>query len=104
MLWPVATAPIRPLAWEPPYAVGAALKRQKNRKKKWQYCFQFTYAVSKYFHSMQFKNIYIKIIMWVTSMYNNYGGNLEELFQNCVLRHYDGMAVPNQLRRVALRG
>ena len=31
----VATAPIRPLAWEPPYAAGAALgkaKRQKNKK------------------------------------------------------------------------
>ena len=30
-LWcrPVATAPIGPLAWEPPYAMGAALKRQK---------------------------------------------------------------------------
>ena len=26
----VATAPIRPLAWETPYAMGAALKRQKN--------------------------------------------------------------------------
>ena len=23
---------IRPLAWEPPYAVGVALKRQKNKK------------------------------------------------------------------------
>ena len=29
-----AIAPIRPLAWEPPYAVGAALKRQKTKKKK----------------------------------------------------------------------
>ena len=30
-LWcrPAATAPIGPLAWEAPYAVGAALKRQK---------------------------------------------------------------------------
>ena len=27
-----ATAPIRPLAWEPPYAAGAALKRQKTKK------------------------------------------------------------------------
>ena len=27
-----ATAPIQPLAWEPPYAVGAALKIQKNLK------------------------------------------------------------------------
>ena len=32
-----ATAPIRPLAWEPPYATGAAqetAKRQKNKKNK----------------------------------------------------------------------
>ena len=38
-LWhrPAATAPIRPLAWEPPYAMGAALgktERQKDKKKK----------------------------------------------------------------------
>ena len=29
-----ATAPIRPLAWEPPYAVGVALIRQRKKKKK----------------------------------------------------------------------
>ena len=29
-----AAAPIGPLAWEPPYAVGAALKRQKTKDKK----------------------------------------------------------------------
>ena len=32
-----AVAPIRPLAWDPPYAVGVALekdKRQKTKKKK----------------------------------------------------------------------
>ena len=35
-LWrrPVAIALIQPLAWEPPYAAGAALKRQKTKKKK----------------------------------------------------------------------
>ena len=34
-LWcrPAATAPIRHLAWEPPYATGAALKRQKKPQK-----------------------------------------------------------------------
>ena len=34
-LWcrPVATAPIRPLAWEPPYATGAAQRNSKNDKK-----------------------------------------------------------------------
>ena len=38
-LWcrPVAIAPIWPLAWEPPYAKGAALKRQKKRKEKVQH-------------------------------------------------------------------
>ena len=32
-LWrkPAATAPIRHLAWEPPYAAGAALKRQNKQ-------------------------------------------------------------------------
>ena len=35
-LWrrPAAVALIRPLAWEPPYASGAALERQKKKKKK----------------------------------------------------------------------
>ena len=33
-LWyrPAAVAPIRPLAWEHPYAMGAALKRKKENK------------------------------------------------------------------------
>ena len=35
-LWrrPAATALVRPLAWEPPYAVGAALKKDKRQKTK----------------------------------------------------------------------
>ena len=35
LLWrrPAATAPIRPLAWKPPYAAGVALKRQKTKRK-----------------------------------------------------------------------
>ena len=33
-LWrrPVATAPIKPLAWEPPYATGVALKKKRVNK------------------------------------------------------------------------
>ena len=33
-LWvgPAAAAPIRPLAWELPYAVGGALKRKRKKK------------------------------------------------------------------------
>ena len=35
-LWcrPAARAPIRPIAWAPPYAEGAALKSKKKEKKK----------------------------------------------------------------------
>ena len=35
-LWcrPAAASPIRPLAWEPPYATGEALKKDKKEKKK----------------------------------------------------------------------
>ena len=33
-LWPAAMALIRPLAWEPPYALGVALKGQKEQKRK----------------------------------------------------------------------
>ena len=31
-LWQPATAPIRPLAWKLPYAVGAALKSKEKKK------------------------------------------------------------------------
>ena len=38
MLWlwyrPAATAPIQPLAWELPYAVGAAKKKKERRKER----------------------------------------------------------------------
>ena len=35
-LWrrPAATALIRPLAWEPPYALGVTLKSEKKKKEK----------------------------------------------------------------------
>ena len=33
---PAATALIRPLAWEPPYATGAAQKKTKKKKRSYQ--------------------------------------------------------------------
>ena len=35
-LWrrPAATAPMRPLAWNPPYAMGAALKKKRQKQKQ----------------------------------------------------------------------
>ena len=40
LLWlcyrPAATAPIGPLAWEPPHAMGVVLKRQKEQQQQQQ--------------------------------------------------------------------
>ena len=46
-LWhrPVATAPIGPLAWEPPYAAGAAQEIAKRQKKKKNH--YYTYGLSQ---------------------------------------------------------
>ena len=40
-LWcrPAAVAPAGPLAWQPPYVVGAALKSKKKKKKKYIYIY-----------------------------------------------------------------
>jgi len=56
----VATAPIQPLAWEPPYAVGAAQeiatttttkdKRQKDKKKSYGSDYKFQQLKSHTIH------------------------------------------------------
>ena len=54
-LWcrPVATAPVRPLAWEPPYAAGAALLFIKNKKSltflKYRKNYKYIYIILTYF-------------------------------------------------------
>ena len=41
-----ATAPIRPLAWEPPYASGEPIKKEKRKKEKKKKKERFSIAVS----------------------------------------------------------
>ena len=43
-----ATAPIQPLAWEPPYAAGVAL--EKIKKKERQIPYDITYLESNIWH------------------------------------------------------
>ena len=54
-LWhrPAAIVLIRPLAWGPPYATGAVLKRQKTKKKK-TVSWPTVYNNSKYLHSISY--------------------------------------------------
>ena len=61
-LWPrsAATAPIGPLAWEPPYTVGAALKRTKKTKKKLLLTIANAYFVYSWFQPLK-KQILDKI-------------------------------------------
>ena len=49
-LWrrPVATALIRPLVWESPYATGAALEKAKRQKKKYIYIYIYIYINCTY--------------------------------------------------------
>ena len=46
-LWPrpAATALIRHLGWEPPYATGVALQRQKKKEKKKENSGDLTYSM-----------------------------------------------------------
>ena len=48
-LWrrPAATAPIGPLAWDPPYAASAALKKDKRQKKKKKKSLKPTLEINK---------------------------------------------------------
>ena len=47
-LWyrPAATAVIQPLAWEPPYSVGAALEKTKRQEKKKYHSHFLTYEIT----------------------------------------------------------
>ena len=56
-LWrrPAAVAPIRPLPWEPPYATGEALKRQKDKKKERKKAIPFTIASKTKFLCIYFQ-------------------------------------------------
>ena len=42
-----ATAPIRPLAWEPPYVVGETKKKKKKKKKKKNYLMGWLQRLNK---------------------------------------------------------
>ena len=54
-LWrrPVAIAPIRPLAWEPPYATAVALEKAQRQKKK--NSIQQNYLISEYIVKLRLK-------------------------------------------------
>ena len=54
---PAATAPIHPPSWEPPYAVGAALNRQKDKKKFVMAIYQAIMDVLKQFKVTLFLTI-----------------------------------------------
>ena len=58
-LWrrPTATAPIRPLAWEPPCAAGVSLEKAKRQKKKENIYFYFFYRKTLLNPALQLGNI-----------------------------------------------
>ena len=63
-LWhrPAAVAPIGPLAWEPPYATGAALKEKKKKKEKSSLVVQ---QVKDWVWSLQWLGARVAAVVWV---------------------------------------
>ena len=61
LLWPwrrpAATAPIRPLAWEPPYSTGTALEKTKNKNSK-------KLPMEYHFHLGDFNYFLIVMLQW----------------------------------------
>ena len=69
-LWLAAVAPIPPLDWEPPYAVGAALKsknktKQNKKPQLFSYIFTFTVILPKS-HSIQIHAKFSKFSFCIT--------------------------------------
>ena len=80
MLWlwcrPAATAPIRPLGWKPPYAVGVALKKTEDQKKK-----KIQYLLKSYLP--QIKYLGINLTKEVKDLYaENYKALIKEIKQD----------------------
>ena len=85
-LWhrPVATAPIQPLAWEPPYATGVALKKAKRQTNKIITLFtRGSYQNTKYYlscaslnSSVQNSNVSFLALM-VPDMYGRMSVNIK---------------------------
>ena len=67
--WPVASAPIEPLVWEPPYAVGVALEMaQKKRKEKKKEILQISRGVS-YSHSAHLPLSHVTVLAEIRLCY-----------------------------------
>ena len=75
LLWfwcrPAATAPIRPLAWEPPYATSVALEKTKRPKKKKKKKRPLpTLITSLHFNSYSFLQSLYKHILFMSYIYS----------------------------------
>ena len=77
-LWcrPAATAPIRPPAWESKYAMGEALKRQNNKKKK---------KSLRNKHSCNWHDIRIKERWSTSSIWRNNGWKISQAVNSNML-------------------
>ena len=80
-LWrrPTTTAPIRPLAWEPPCAKGAALEKTKRGKKK-----RIRALIVSYFLTMKYERsvciISPRNLLVISSLQINFEGTLLSLY------------------------
>ena len=69
-----ATAPIRPLAWEPPYAVGAAQEKAKRQKKNdpKEFDFATTWMARQLTVTTEWKRGVPVVAQWLTNPTRNH--------------------------------
>ena len=66
-LWPVATALIRPLAWEPPYAASQKTKDKRQKKRK--------------FSRVQELESQINVLHRLTKIFSSYSSDKDYFFK-----------------------
>ena len=70
-LWcrPVVTAPVGPLAWDPPYAMGAAIKKKTKRPKKLFLSIYFWAAINVIVFLISFLNYLFLVLRNTNNFY-----------------------------------
>ena len=78
-----ATAPIRPLAWEPPYATGAAQEMAKRKKNPYTFIYLTIFVYSSFFKSdlqhMEVPRLGVKLQLQLPALHHSHSNVGSEL-------------------------
>ena len=87
-----ATAPIRPLAWEPPYATGVAPEKAKRQKKKKIYIYIYIYILFIGISKSPFRDYLLQFVLYTRMV----SLELMRIIRKCFMGRSRGGAVVNK--------